>query len=158
MVLQSIAFELSVVFFGAVSGVLSGQFLVYYRNRKEKIDQLNNLIGWLERTSPQIIFEQCMIEDSFVWQLHEQLLESYSETTMLLNHRERRILENILTDLSRLKQVERFDLEGGDTPEPDVQEKRRDRHASLMESVKSLDYPLGDLCLWKAFQRFVGIK
>ena len=67
MVLRSLALELSVVFFGAVAGVLSGQFLVYYRNRKEKVGQLNNLIGWLERTDHQIIFDQCMIEDSFVW-------------------------------------------------------------------------------------------
>ncbi|TKX73763.1 hypothetical protein EXE46_12500 [Halorubrum sp. GN11_10-6_MGM] len=158
MVLQSLAFELSVVFFGAVAGVLSGQFLVYYRNRKEKVDQLNNLIGWLERTNQQIIFEQCMIEDSFVWQIHEELLESYSETTMLLNQRERRLLENILTDLSRLKQIERFDLEGHSTPDLDAQEKRRDRHASLMESVDLLNYPLGELSFSKAFQRFVGIK
>jgi len=157
MVLQSLAFELSVVFFGAVAGVLSGQFLVYYRNRKEKVDQLNNLIGWLERTNQQIIFEQCMIEDSFVWQIHEELLESYSETTMLLNQRERRLLENILTDLSRLKQIERFDLEDG-TPDLDTQEKRRDRHASLMDSVDLLNYPLGELSFWNAFQRFVGIK
>ena len=158
MVLQSLAFELSVVFFGAISGVLSGQFLVYYRNRKEKIDQLNNLIGWLERTNSQIIFEQCMIEDSFMWQLHEQLLESYSETTMLLDHRERRLLENILTELSRLKQIERFDLEMDDTLDPDAQGKRMDRHASLMESVESLDYPVGRISFWKALQRFVGIK
>lgn len=158
MVLQSLAFELSVVFFGAVSGVLSGQFLVYYRNRKEKIDQLNNLIGWLERTNHQIIFEQCLIDDSFVWQLHEQLLESYSETTMLLDLRERRILEIILTELSRLKQIERFDLQMDDTLDPDAQEKRRDRHASLMESVESVDLPLGELSFWKAFQRFIGIR
>ncbi|RKD85228.1 hypothetical protein [Halopiger aswanensis] len=158
MVLQSLAFELSVVFFGAVSGVLSGQFLVYYRNRKEKIDQLNNLIGWLERTNHQIIFEQCMIEDSFIWQLHEQLLESYSETTMLLNDRERRVLENILTELSRLKQIEHSDLEMDDTLNPDAQEKRRDRHASLMKSVELLDYPLGELSFWQAFQRFIGIR
>lgn len=158
MILQSLVIELSVVFFGAVSGVLFGQFLVYYRNRKEKIDQLNNLIGWLERTNHQIIFEQCMIEDSFVWQLHEQLLESYSETTMLLNDRERRALESILTELSRLKQIECFDVEIGDSFDPDAQENRRDRHESLMESVEYLDYPLGQLSFWKAFQRFIGIR
>lgn len=158
MVLQSLAIEFSVVFFGAVSGVLLGQFLVYYRNKKEKIDQLNNLIGWLERTNHQIIFEQCMIESSFVWQLHEQLLESYSETTMLLNHTNRRALENILTELSRLKQIERFDLEMDDDFDMDAQEERRDRHASLMDSVEYIDYPLGELSFWKAFQRFVGIR
>ncbi|WP_042663267.1 hypothetical protein [Haloferax sp. ATB1] len=158
MELQSLAVEFSVVFFGAVSGVLLGQFLVYYRNRKEKIDQLNNVIGWLERTSGQIIFEQCMIEGSFVWQLHEQLLESYSETTMLLNDRERRELENILTEMSRLKQIARVDLEMDDTLDSDAQDKRRDRHAYLMKSVERLDYPLGELSFWKTFQRFVGIR
>ena len=158
MILQSLAVELSVVFFGAVSGVLLGQFLVYYRNRKEKIDQLNNLVGWLERTNHQIIFDQCMIEGSFVWQLHEDLLESYSETTMLLNDKERRILENTLTELSRLKQIERVDLEMGDSFDSDAQNKRLDRHADLMESVEHLDSPLGELSFWKAFQRFIGLK
>ena len=77
---------------------------------------------------------------------------------MLLNQRERRLLKNILTDLSRLKQIERFDLEEDGTPDIDTQEKRRDRHTSLMDSVDLLNYPLGELSLWKAFQRFVGIK
>lgn len=158
MVVQSLAFELSVVFIGAISGVLSGQFLIYYRNRKEKLDQLNNLIGWLERTNHQIIFEQCMIEGSFIWQLHEQLLESYSETTMLLNDRERRLLENVLTELSRLKQIEQFDSKLDDTFDPDAQEKRRELHGSLMESVEHLDYPLGDISFWNAFRRFIGIR
>jgi len=158
MALPSLAVELFVVFFGAVSGVLFGQFLVYYRNRKEKIDQLNNLIGWLERTNHQIIFEQCRVEGSFLWQLHEQLLESYSETTMLLNDKERRILENILTELARLKRIEQVDLEMDDTLDPDADNKRLDRHASLMESVEHLDYPLGELSFWKAFQRFIGIR
>lgn len=158
MVLQSLAVELSVVFFGAISGVLLGQFLVYYRNRREKIDQLNNLVGWLERTNGQIIFEQCMIEGSFVWQLHEQLLESYSETTMLLDDKERRILENILTELSRLKQIEQVDIQMNDPLDSDAQNKRRDRHAHLMESVEDLNYPLGKLSFWKAFQLFVGSR
>lgn len=158
MILQSFAIELFVVFFGAVAGVVFGQFLVYYRNRKEKIDQLNNLTGWLERTNGQIIFEQCMVEGSFVWQLHEQLLESYSETTMLLNHKDRRSLENVLTELSRLKRLEKFDFEMNESFDPDAQEDRRDRHASLMESVKQLDHPLGELSFWKVFQRFLGIK
>ena len=103
MVATGFIVGLLVAFFGAAVGALLGQFLTYYRRKKENIERLISLLEWLNRLEPIEVSEGVAYSDSFVWKLWDSLFTSYETNYPILNDSAKFHLQEILSSFSILR-------------------------------------------------------